>query len=445
MKIRTAAPAGVSLALLSIPAVECFVGEPRAKIFLAVAFLLLCSIALSSSASAQTTLTPATLAFGDQALDEVSPLKAITFKNTRTVPVTISAISISGGTAPKDYVRGGNCPLKPQVLGAGRSCGITVYVKPTVLGPVSATLTVTYTAATSPQHVSLTAVGVAPVALSPAPLSFGDLAQGMTSPARTEVLTNVQRTPLTISDIAVGGPFARVGGTCRMAPATLPARNTCTILVAFKPKTPGAAAGTLTVIDNAPISRQAVVLSGTGIAPLTASVSRLNFGNVPLGKFSASESVTLTNRQNIPLILTSVATSGEFAVTSSTCNAMIAAAGSCRVTVRFVPVRSGSASAALTFETNATSSALSVALLGMSDAVILSWTPSASEDTISYNVYRETTAPYIRINTSPVISPSFTDTTVEPGRTYSYAVTAVDIRGKQSGYSDPVAVTIPAP
>ena len=83
--------------------------------------LLLPLLAPAIPTFAQTTLTPATLAFGNQAVAVASASKTATFKNTQAVAMTIDSIAISGGTAPGDYASTTTCPISPSTLDAGAS------------------------------------------------------------------------------------------------------------------------------------------------------------------------------------------------------------------------------------------------------------------------------------------------------------------------------------
>jgi len=63
----------------------------------------------------------------------------------------------------------------------------------------------------------------------------------------------------------------------------------------------------------------------------------------------------------------------------------------------------------------------------------LSWAPDSESDLAGYNVYRhEEGAAPVKINSEVVKAPTYRDTAVQPGRRYSYAVSAVDVRGNES-------------
>jgi len=76
-------------------------------------------------------------------------------------------------------------------------------------------------------------------------------------------------------------------------------------------------------------------------------------------------------------------------------------------------------------------------------SVTLSWIASASS-VEGYNVYRSTPpAAATRLTVRLVPGTRYTDTTVEPGRTYSYYVTAVDFGAVESLPSEKITTTVP--
>jgi fibronectin type 3 domain-containing protein len=73
----------------------------------------------------------------------------------------------------------------------------------------------------------------------------------------------------------------------------------------------------------------------------------------------------------------------------------------------------------------------------------LSWTPNTESDLAGYNVYRhEEGAEPVKINTELVKAPTFREPAVQVGRRYLYSVTAVDLRGNESGKSGEAAETV---
>lgn len=72
-------------------------------------------------------------------------------------------------------------------------------------------------------------------------------------------------------------------------------------------------------------------------------------------------------------------------------------------------------------------------------AVELSWRPSPEIDTAGYHIYRSAA----RLTRQPVTAPVFTDRDVRRQQQYSYAVSAVDAKGNESGQSAPVTVSVP--
>jgi fibronectin type 3 domain-containing protein len=112
------------------------------------------------------------------------------------------------------------------------------------------------------------------------------------------------------------------------------------------------------------------------------------------------------------------------------------------LTVTFTPTTAGSASGSVSVSSNATNSPAVISLSGSSYYVALNWTVSSSTDVVSYNVYRGTAlGSYTRLNTTPVMTEQYSDTTVE-ANTYYYVVTAVDSSGVESAYSSPATVTV---
>jgi hypothetical protein len=76
----------------------------------------------------------------------------------------------------------------------------------------------------------------------------------------------------------------------------------------------------------------------------------------------------------------------------------------------------------------------------------LTWAPNTEGDLAGYNIYRrEEGRRSSRINSDLVKTPVFRDSDVQPGKQYFYSITAVDLRGNESGKSEESHESVPAP
>ncbi len=82
---------------------------------------------------------------------------------------------------------------------------------------------------------------------------------------------------------------------------------------------------------------------------------------------------------------------------------------------------------------------------GLQPAIDLSWQPDSETDVAGYIVYRrEGDAAWLRVSPrQPLVGPAFHDAQVEPGRTYHYAVSAIDQTGHESARSAETQETVP--
>lgn len=74
----------------------------------------------------------------------------------------------------------------------------------------------------------------------------------------------------------------------------------------------------------------------------------------------------------------------------------------------------------------------------------LSWTANTEPDLAGYNVYRHTeNEPPVKVNAELVKVPAYRDMSVKPGTKYYYSVSAVDLRGNESGKSAETSESLP--
>jgi hypothetical protein len=189
-------------------------------------------------------------------------------------------------------------------------------------------------------------VSVIASSLFPVTLTFTDQLVGSTSATQTVTLFNGGTTKLTVGAISTTADFTHPAKTCT---ATLAAGSSCTISIAFAPKSTGAITGTLTVGTNGTVG-----LSGTGIAP-SASITPATyaFANRQVDTTSAAQTFTYSNAGSVPITVSTVTLSGaaaaNYVIVSNPCTGVtLAPAATCDVDVTFVPSAANNRVATLT-------------------------------------------------------------------------------------------------
>jgi hypothetical protein len=234
-------------------------------------------------AEPQVNLTANQLNFPAQGQGTASAPQLVMLTNSGEAELSISAIAISGADVV-DFAQTNNCPIVPGKLAARGHCEIRVTFSPTVMGTLSAALSITDNASGSPQTVNLKGLSTAPapmVSLVPASLDFGNQAQGTTSAVLAVIFSNAGSGTLSInSQIAINDAGAQEfhivatkngcpSGTWQLAPKT-----SCEIGVAFAPVAIGVKSAQISIVDDAEGSPHSIVLRGTAVPPQ----------NIPNGK-----------------------------------------------------------------------------------------------------------------------------------------------------------------
>jgi len=109
---------------------------------------------------------------------------------------------------------------------------------------------------------------------------------------------------------------------------------------------------------------------------ITLSPTTISFGNEAMGTTGVSKTVTVTNTGTASLTIGSIAASVDFAVSSTTCGATLAANAKCMVSVAFTPPALGPLTGTLTFVDTGAASPQTVSLTGTGVAQV-SWTPTS--------------------------------------------------------------------
>jgi hypothetical protein len=210
-------------------------------------------------------------------------------------------------------------------------------------------------AAGSPQAVVLSGTGTtsATATVTPTTLSFGNQVINTTSVSKSVTLTNTGSSSLTISSITASASFAISSKTCG---ATLAAGAKCKVSVTFTPTVLGKLTGTLTFTDNAANSPQTVPLTGTGVLPATLTPASATYVAQTVGMTSPPKTFTLTNNQTVNLNSIAISTTGDFAVSATTCTTSLATKGKCTISVTFAPKATGKRTGTLSVSDDANNS-----------------------------------------------------------------------------------------
>ena len=189
---------------------------------------------------------------------------------------------------------------------------------------------------------------------------------------------------------------------------------------------------------------------GGGSGQLTLNPASLDFGDVAVGS-SSTQTVTLTNSGDASVTISQADLTGTgFSVNSILLT--LAAGQTTTFDVTFAPATSGSASGSLSLISDAANSPTTLSLAGNGVAPIahevdLFWDPSSSPDVAGYNVHRaiQSGGPYMKLNPVLLGTTTYTDATVTSGATYFYVVTAEDVNGVESQFSNEAVAVIPFP
>jgi len=251
-------------------------------------------------------------------------------------PVNLTNISTSTNFSEAD-----NCPAS---LTNGTTCTMYVYFVPTASGTLNGNVTINSNGYFSQVNtVNLTGLGSA-IALTGAPLSFGNQLVKTTSAAKSVTVTNTGTTAIKMGAITLTNStdYTLSANTCPASGSNLNAASSCTISVTFGPKSSGAKRGSVSIVDADPSSPQLIGLSGTGTSNVSFSPTSITFPVTAVGVSSSASKITVTNNTGVSITLgnPAVTTTGAFSnATSTTCtnSLVIAASGTCVINVTFKP------------------------------------------------------------------------------------------------------------
>jgi hypothetical protein len=291
-------------------------------------------------------VSPATVAFGYQALGTTSKAQTVTLTNKgMSASATIGTITLSD---PAFSIASNNCTTAlPPAPAAGSSCQLTVTFTPTAQQAYSATGSFTAQASNSfpsqPVSFNLTGITQITVTINEA-VSISD--NPVVTPSQLLAINEV----IHVTDTPVETPSAILPISEVVHVTDTPVETPSAILPISE---------TVHVSDT--------ISGGVAGVALSFSPTSLSFGSVPLGNLQQL-SLQLTNSGTSAFSLSQVSLSGssEFSLSGGTCAATVAAGTSCTLEVQFTPTATGSASAGI----GAAGSLASVAVSGTGFAVL---------------------------------------------------------------------------
>lgn len=316
-----------------------------------------------------------TLTFASTVVGVASATQTLTLVNQGPGAALINALGVAGADASAFAIGASSTCKVGLSLDVNASCTVVVSFVPGSTGPKTASLQVASNA-TPPGDVPLSGSGASPstgsgsITVSPLTLDFSSIGvmAGQTSSSLTVAVSNGSAAAVTVSKVALTGPFSLVKATsndCGAAGFMLSPGGSCNLAVVFAPTAAGSGTGTLSLSTS---SNQTVDVTLKGQAnaatPKLAwqgNVTALPFSTTLVGQTSAAQTLTLTNPGTVAATISSVTLTGTdaaaFALSpASTCkaNASVAAGGSCTVVLAFAPASAGAKSATLKVASNAT-------------------------------------------------------------------------------------------
>ncbi|MEY9910809.1 riboflavin synthase alpha subunit [Catenulispora sp. MAP12-49] len=347
---------------------------------------------------------PASLAFARTAVGVSAGPQTVTISNSGTSAATVSGVSVTG-----DFSQTNNC----SSIAVNGTCTVTVNFTPTAGGSRTGTLTVASNATNAPTTVALSGTGVdSSVNLAAGQPASASSSNGSYVPAN---LTDADPSTYWESANSAFPQWAQVDlgqnwnvgkVVLRLPPSTAWGARTQTLSVqgstdgtnfstlvgsATYTFDPNANNNTVTIPFTAGTARYVRVnitansgwpagqlsdfqvylgSGGTTTGPsIATSPSSLSFGNQAVGTASGAQSVSVSNTGNGAASISSITTSGDFALASpstqtNTCGSTLAAGAFCTVSVTFTPTASGTRTGSLSIASNAPGSPATVALTG---------------------------------------------------------------------------------
>jgi hypothetical protein len=307
----------------------------------------------SGVGTASELLTPTELHFDSQPVATASAQKVVTLTNTGTADLNIGTLSSDN---PEFSIVGDTCSGQAVVM-AG-TCEFGVIFTPVQAGSQSGGIEIPSDSATSPDHVSLTGIGVtSAVSLSPSHLTFGSWPIGDSSGPRAVIVTNTGMAALAVSGINLSNSSEFALGADGCSGQSLAPGDDCTFSVVFTPSAEGGQSTLIQVSSDAPSSPDALSGAGNGVGVAAESIlpASLVFSGTPILETSREQYVFMTNLGTADLVVGNILTLPNFGIVDDNCSGQtVIPQANCTFGVVFTPLQEGFLDAVIVVPSNAT-------------------------------------------------------------------------------------------
>ncbi len=381
---QTATTAGT----LSIPVTQTVNGQKIAVTY---------TVALTGAYTVQNRgleILPSAVNFGAAATGAQGGTRTFTLNNLSGKALAVSL------AMPREFPLA--APAGCATLAAGASCSFAVSFLPATSGALTGT--VVANGVPTDGSAAVEALGymlgygagdgvltVSEATIPNAPVGFGQVSSGQ-SAQQTLTLTNSGTGSLTIRRLTTEPPFYSTS-TCG---ASLAVGASCAVMLTYAPvyevtasTSPRQDSGVLTIESDAASSPDAVALSGTAAAvvsasPVSAAVldayslseSALTFANTQVGDASSAQTVTVTNMGSATVHVMGVSAPADFSA-SSNCGTLLPGSA-CTISAAFTPTAATSSSArsgAVAIQSDASTSLEYISVIGTTAAAPVTVSP----------------------------------------------------------------------
>jgi hypothetical protein len=235
-------------------------------------------VRITFSIDMRSSYSPTSIDFGPTALHNSSSSRTVTLSNDGPSTLRVGFTTLVEDPYNSFVVNSDGCASRTLAVGA--TCQVAVSFRPQVHGDASAQLRLTDASPTSPHVVALHGFGTRPVAsVSPTGLDFGTREIGRSGPSQVATLVNTGDADLHVTSVWTNGDFQIGEDGC--GHRTVAPGASCTVAVAFLPRTSGVLDGQLGLAHDAG-STSYVSLRGIGTPP--ADLKLLGVGSAYTGR-----------------------------------------------------------------------------------------------------------------------------------------------------------------